>query len=250
MKLSGLGCLVACLATSGCVSDAPKEVEERSATDLYVMKGIKYLESGRLDVARQDLEHAVELDDNNAEAHNALGVLYERMNLPEKADEHYRRALALDDGNMAAANNYARSLCSHGKYDQAMKLFASAIASNAYQTPWLALTSAGICAKSQGLGADAETYLRKALEANPNFAPALLEMAKISLEHNNYLSSRAFLQRFESAAGANPESLWIGVQTEQALGNRKDAEAYRKRLQQQYPDSKEAVRSRTSHAAH
>ncbi len=252
MRLFGLGCLWACLAMLACSSDSPKGTDERSPTELYVQKGVQYMENGRLDVAQQDLERAVELDDKNAEGHNVLGVLYERINRPEDAERQYKRALALDENNFAAANNFGRLLCTDGQYDLAMKRFQTIIDSKMYRTPWLALTNAGICAKSnksKGMGAEAESYLRKALEANPNFAPALLEMAKLSLENRNYLSSRAFLQRFESLSGAMPESLFIGVQTELGLGNAKDAEANRKKLQQQFPESKEALHSLKSHAA-
>lgn len=251
MRLFATGLLFSCMALLACTSDSPpKDPDERSTTELYVLKGIQYIESGRLDVAQQDLERAVELNDKNAEAHNALGVLYERMSRPNDSEEQYKKALALDDNNFAAANNYGRLLCAQGKYEQAMKRFQSVIDSKTYQTPWLPLTNAGICAKSKGMNAEAEGYLRKALESNPNFAPALLELAKLSLENGSYLSARAFLQRYESIVEPNPESLLIGAQTEQALENVKAAEAYRRKLQKLFPDSKEALRSRKSHAAH
>ena len=131
----------------------------------------------------------------------------------------------------------------------AMKYFQTLMDSKLYQTPWLAMTNAGFCAKSKGLGAEAEGYLRKALESNPDFAPALLEMSKLSLENKNYLSARGFLQRYESAAEPTAESLYVGLQIEKAQGNEKEANNYRKKLQKLFPESKEAVRSRTSHAA-
>ncbi len=249
MRLFGLVLLLICLALPACISDSQKDTgDDRPPAELYLIKGVKYMENGRLDVAQQDLEHAVELDDKNAEAHNVLGVLYERINRTGDAEMQYQRASALDENNYAAANNYGRLLCAQGKYDQAMELLQTVIGSKSYQTPWLGLTNAGLCAKSKGLGADADHYLRKALESNPNFAPALLELAKLSLENRNYLSTRAFIERFESLNGPVAESLFIGMQTEQALGNAKEADAYRKKLQQQFPESKEAMRSLKSHA--
>ncbi len=252
MKLSAKTILLlACSSLLACVSDTPQKdnTDNRSTTDLYMMKGIQYMEKGRLDVAQQDLEKAVELDGKNAEAHNALGVLYERQNRLDEAEAQYKQALALDENMFAADNNYARLLCAQGKYDLAMPRFQRVLDSKVYQTPWLALTNVGLCYKSKGSTADAESYLRKALEANPNFAPALLELAKLSMEHGNDLSARAFLQRYESTIAPSPESLYLGLQTEIALGNNKDADAYRKRLQQLFPDSKEALRARTSRAS-
>ncbi|MFZ4702095.1 MAG: type IV pilus biogenesis/stability protein PilW [Candidatus Methylumidiphilus sp.] len=246
----GLGLLsLACLGVGACTSDSPKDQDPRTATELYVMKGVQYMEKGRLDIAQQDLERAVELDDGNAEAHNALGVLYERLNRTEDSEAQYKLALALDDQHYAAETNYGRLLCAQGKYDLAMKHFQKVIDAKSYQTPWLVLTNAGICAKSKGSAAEAEGYLRKALSLLPDFPPALLEMAKLSFEQGSYLSARAFLQRYESTVPPTPESLFVGVQNEQALGNSKNADAYRKKLQKLFPDSKEAMRSRKSHAS-
>ncbi len=250
MTMRVLFVLLACLELVACSGSPPKDPNERSATELYMLKGVQYMEHGRLDVAQQDLQHAVELDDHNVEAHNALGVLYGRLGQPQAAEEHFKRALSLDENNLSVANNYGRMLCAQGKSEQAMKLFRSAFESRLYATPWLALTNAGICAINTGAKADGEAYLRKALDANPSFAPALLEMAKLSQANGAHLSARGFLQRFESAAEPTPESLLIGVQTEQALGNFNDADQYLDKLQRLFPDSKEALGSRKSHAAH
>jgi type IV pilus assembly protein PilF len=144
----GFGLLSAGLALLACSNDPAKEPNERRPTDLYVLKGVQYLENGRLDVAVEDLKHAIELDEGNAEAHNALGVAYERLNQADEAERQYQRALALDENHFAAANNYGRLLCAEGKYDQAMKRFQSVIDSLSYPTPWLALTNAGLCAKA------------------------------------------------------------------------------------------------------
>ncbi len=249
MTVRALTILLTALGLAACSSSPPKDPNERSATELYMLKGVQYMKNGRLDVAQQDLKHAIELDDHNVEAHNALGVLYERLGQPQDAEEHFKRALSLDEDNLSVANNYGRMLCAQGKSEQAMKLFRRAFESRLYDTPWLALTNAGICAVNMGAKADGEAYLRKALDANPNFAPALLEMAKLSQANGAHLSARAFLQRFESAAEATPESLLLGVQTEQALGNFDDADQYLNKLQRLFPDSKEALGSRKSHAA-
>ncbi len=247
-KRLGVWLLLIGLGLAACTSDRPpKDPSERSTTDLYMLKGVQYMENGRLDIAQQDLQRAIDLDEKNVDAHNAMGVLYERLGRPTDAEEQFKRALALDSDNSGAANNYGRVLCAQGKYQEAMQQFRRVIDSKHNNAPWIALTNAGICAKNQGLAQDAEGYLRKALEVGPNFPPALLEMAKFSLEKGSYLSARAFLQRFEAVAQPSSESLSIGMQTEQALGNAKEANAYLKKLQSLFPNSQEARRSRKGH---
>lgn len=248
-KQLGVWFALVSLGLASCSSDAPKDPNERSASELYMLKAVRYMENGQLDFARQDLQRSIVLDDKNIEAHNALGVLYERLEQPAEAEEQFKRALSLDANHSGVANNYGRVLCSQGKYELAMQQFRRVIDAKNYTTPWQALTNAGICAKKQGLLQDAEGYLRKALDIDPNFPPALLEMAKLSLEKHIDLSARAFLQRLESVTQPTAESLLLGMQIEQALGNDREADAYFKKLQRQFPSSKEAMRYR-SHAAH
>jgi type IV pilus assembly protein PilF len=228
-----------------CTSDKPPPVDmnERSTADVYVLKGVKYIETGRLDVAKQDLEHAIELDSKNVEAHNAMGVLYERLEQPAAAEEEFKRALSLDSSNPDVAVNYGRVLCIQGKYEQAMQYFKPVLENKLYAMPWIVLANTGICYKRQGQLREAENYLRLALNANPYFAPALLEMAKLSLENGNAMSARGFLQRYEASVAPTAESLWYGVQTEQALGNTRGANAYLKQLRRFFPESKEAQRA-------
>ena len=146
-------------------------------------------------MALQDLKHSIELDAKSSEAHSALAVLYERMGQPNDADGEFRRALELQEDNYGAANNYGRFLCGQGQYDKAMAQFQKVIGAKLYPSPWLALTNAGLCSRSSGRSADAEGYLRDALKANPVFAPALLEMARLSQHNGQFMNARAFVQR-------------------------------------------------------
>lgn len=245
-RLAPIFLLVPLLA--GCAGGVKKNPNEPSASEIYVQKGVQYMENGMLDVALQDLQHAIELDGHNSEAHNAIAVLYERLNRPGDAEAHFRRALSLDSDNASALNNYGRFLCGQEQYEKAMANFKQVIDSKLYKLPWVALTNAGLCARSAGKNEEAEAYLRKALEENPSFPPALLEMAKLSLETRQYLSARAFLQRFEAMVEPSPESLWLGIQTEQALGNRPGVADYVQTLRNRFPDSREAAHARKLHS--
>ncbi len=217
---------------------------ELSASQVFVEKGVRYMENGHYDVALRDLQRAVELDDGNSEAHNALGVLYQRVDDFDKADASFRKALSVKPDNYGARNNYGRFLCSLHKYAEAFDEFEKVIGNKLYNQPWIPLTNAGVCARSAGKMADAERYLRQALDAQPNFPPALLEMARLSRETGQYLSARAFLQRYFSVVEPTPEALLLGIEIETALGNGETAEEYRATLRDRFPVSKEAVQAR------
>jgi type IV pilus assembly protein PilF len=239
-------CLLLLGLIAGCSSSSPvkKDPSEPSAADIYVQKGVQYMENGEFEFALSDLQHAIDLDANNIQAFNAMAVLNERLNRPSDAEANYQRAIELNGDDPGTLNNYGRFLCGRGDYDKAMGYFRRVIDSRLYKLPWVALTNAGLCAKSSGHKAEAEEFLRKALESNPAFAPALLEMAKLSLESGQFMSARAFLQRYEVQSEISAESAWLGIQIEHALGSKESENEYFNTLRSRFPDSREASQAR------
>ncbi len=226
---------------TACVQvNPPKDVSSEEKAKVYLQMGIRYMELGKLNIAKTNLEKALDYDSGNANVHNAFAVLSERIKRFDDAKYHYQRAVSLDEENPQPKNNYGRFLCEQGDYKQGMAHLNVALNMPLNQRKWFALTNAGLCKLRQGDKKQAEIYFRKALAYNPNYSPALLEMQKISYHKRNYMSSRAFLQRYLSIARENAESLWYAYQTERSLGNIQAAEQYRSKLLDRFPDSIEA----------
>ncbi|GAB6040518.1 type IV pilus biogenesis/stability protein PilW [Endothiovibrio diazotrophicus] len=205
-----------------------------------VQLGIAYLRKGNLERALNKLRKAVEQDPDLPAAHNALGLLYERLGETERAEEHYRRAANLDRGDSMAQNNYGQFLCKQGRFEEGEQRFLQALANPLYRTPEVAYANAGLCLRKAGDGEKAEEYLRKALQIAPTYAQALLEMARISVERQEFLQARAFLQRYLAVEKQSAETLWLGILTERALGDRDAVASYQLRLKNQFPQSEEA----------
>ena len=72
-------------------------------------------------------------------------------------------------------------------------------------------------------------------------APALLEMAVVKFEAGEFLSARAYLERFQQVGKHNPASLWLAVQTEFALRDHIASGKYAVLLRENYPKSEQAV---------
>ena len=85
----------------------------------------------------------------------------------------------------------------------------------------------------------AEKYYRKALQLNPYLPNALLRMAELTHDNNNYLSSRAYVQRYLEIAKPSPRLLWVAVRTERALNDKLKAGEYARMLKGRFPDSDE-----------
>ena len=70
---------------------------------------------------------------------------YERINKLPEAEQHYRKAVALEPAKGAPNNNLGVFLCHTGKVAEANQYFQKAVADPFYQTPDVALTNAGVC---------------------------------------------------------------------------------------------------------
>jgi len=88
-------------------------------------------DSTRLRVARDAASRAVQLDDRNAEAQLAYGLLLFRYDWRwADAESHLKRAIALDPGLSQAHAGYARFLRSMGRFDEARRELSAAAAIN------------------------------------------------------------------------------------------------------------------------
>ncbi|MEN8178161.1 MAG: type IV pilus biogenesis/stability protein PilW [Pseudomonadota bacterium] len=220
--------------------------KRESPAAIYVQMGIAYLREGQSAIALQKLKKAISIDPQNAEAHNVIAILYERLGKVNLADEHYAEAVELQPQDPYTRNARGSFYCKQGQFEKADMEFESALTNPLYPTPWVAMTNAGLCAERSGDLEKAESYYRKALTSNDSYFQALRQMAKVSLKQHNYLSARAYLERYNSAAEATAGSLWLGVQIERSLGDRRKARIYSADLLQKFPDAPEVQMLRKS----
>lgn len=241
--------LLLCLLLAACQAqpvretssrDSPLQVDQASPADVYVELGIEYMKLAKYDVALLNLKKAVDVDPGSSNAHNVLAVLYEQLGETDAAGQHYQRAVSLSPSNSSAQNNYGRYLCKREQYQAADQHFQMALNNPLYRSPILALTNAGDCAFRAGHVDQAEHYSRSALQINNKFAPALYQMARIKFEQKNYLSVRAYLQRFREVQSFTPAALWLGIQAESKMNNEDAVSSYALQLRQLFPDSHEA----------
>lgn len=214
-------------------------VPEDKAADINLQLGVEYMRRGQNDIALNKLKKALKIDNNYADAHNAIAILYEHLGLDDDARQHYRKAVTFKPGDSDIHNNYGQFLCKHSQWDEADKHFLKALENPVYRTPEIPYTNAALCALRNKDSTKGETYLRQALEKNPKFPRALYQMAQLSYEQQHYQPARDYLQRYLEVAEHTPQSLWLGIRIERALNNT-DAEAsYTLLLRNQFPDSQE-----------
>lgn len=229
----------------GCVSTSTgpqAAASDKDAATYNLQLGVSYLRQGELQTAQTKLEKAIEQDPSLAAAHAALGLVFERLGDNAGAEKHYRRAVSLKPDDPDALNSLGVFLCLNrqqptaalGYFDRALRVPLSRTIYNRA----MIYTNAGTCAKRVDLPR-AEQYLRAALAADASYAEALLQLADVSFSRGNYLQSRAFVERYLSAAPASAAALWLGFRVEQALGQTAAAGEYGRRLRNEFPESVE-----------
>jgi type IV pilus assembly protein PilF len=233
-------CAIVLLVTAlvGCswLSKAPVE----KPTDIYLQLGIRYLDLNKLELAKENLLKAIEKDNNNARAHSALAFLYEKINHFDEARQHYETALGLSSEDIGIQNNYGKFLCERRQFDKGLALLTEALSNLLNDRQWMALTNAARCHLGMGQRPQAIEFLKQALDLNGQYPAALLEMQRISYQMGDYKAAEDYLQRYLGEASHTAETLWIGIQTEQALGNLSLASEYRNLLLDKFPNSNEA----------
>jgi type IV pilus assembly protein PilF len=212
----------------------------RRIADANLQLGIAYMRQGDMDTAMVKLKKAVDEDPDSASANGAIAVLYDRIGETQLADKYFKRALSLSPDDPQTHNNYGEYLCRKGEYTRAVEQFNDAANEPLYPGIAAALTNAGVCAAKIPDAKQAEEYFRKALDHDPNFPYALLQMANLMLTQGNYLAARAYIQRFDGVSAPTAESLWLGVRIENKLGDKNASGDYALQLKNNFPETKQA----------
>ena len=234
--------LTACQSNGGVRVRDSKAEKRQDAAQIRVELGQRYMQQGKLELALENLQKALQYDDNYADAHTVIAVLYERIGNVEEAGKHYKRAVELAPKSGDTNNNYGQFLCAEGRYDEAQKYYAQAMRDPFYKTPAVLYANAGVCLVDHGGGLrldDAQLDFRRALEVDPNNALALYYLAKLLYLKNDFFHARAFIQSFDALGHPDPAALLLARNIEVKLGHADAARSYAERLRKDFPDSEQ-----------
>ncbi|SCZ55496.1 type IV pilus biogenesis/stability protein PilW [Thiohalomonas denitrificans] len=237
-RVAAILILGAGLALAGCAG-TPTQHAEKSA-EVNAQMGLRYMQQGNNERAMEKLQRALSFDQRHGGANHYLAILYQRLDRPEDAEVHFRRAIRALPDDSSLLNNFGAFLCSSGQYEEGEGLFLEVLDDPVYPQRPAVHENLGLCKTRQGNLQEAETYLRKALSQNPRMHKSLFGMADLSYQKGNYLSARAYLQRYRDVARHTPQSLWLGIRIERELGDRDALSSYEMHLKNRFPDSRQA----------
>lgn len=193
--------------------------------------------------ARADFTAARDLTPNAPSAHNNLAAVALAERKPDEAMQHYEHALSLDAANFDALNGLTNLYMGEGKFDQAQARVDQAIAGRPSSAP-LYFLKAGIygrlggVAEAQGnveqmkqYAQQAEAQLRRTLELDSTFVPALNSLGAIYVKTNRPDEAVAEFRRMSEKRPDDPTPyMLIGMVEDGRKNYSASTEAYKRAL--------------------
>ena len=242
--------LLASLPLAACIGTQTQDPEATAArmAEINLQLGVAYMQEGKYPFAVEKLRKAVKTDPNSVDAHLYLAVSYDRLGENDAAEIHFQEALRVAPDHAPTHTNYGSFLCRLDRVPEAEQHFQQAASTRGYDSPEVAYTNAGLCMSRHAAPDKADEYLRQALEARPEYPPALLALAELSYAQGRYPAARTYLQRYHDVAPTNAQTLALAARIERQLGDRAAAAKYTQLLRTRYPDAPEAMENKDSPA--
>ena len=235
--------IVAVLFLTACAGQSNPDGYSRSgdfntieAAKTRISLGLTYLKNGNYKQAKVNLDKALEFAPRLADAHYSIAYYYQVVGENQLADDAYRDALSFAPQNADIANSYGAFLCQQGQYENAKAYFLKAVNTSRYAATAETYENLALCSQSQGQIEDAVTYLRTALNHQPSRGKSMLLLSQLLASSGQWTEAKRVLRRYEKVSRVTPETLWLAIKIEQALGNDKGAKGYGDMLLKMFPE--------------
>lgn len=207
--------LVSTMLIAGCVTETTTRIEPAGVEAEIVQRqldlGIGYLRNGDYTRAKEKLNRALEIDPRNAPVHTTFGMLFQLEGEYELAEKHFRSAVRFDSESAQVRNSYGAFLFAQQRYQEAIEQLNIASEDRFYPNRAVVFENLGMAYKRTGDMVAAEQAFTRASKLNPEQPRALLELAEIKFDEQNYVRSRELFARYNRVAPATSRSLWLCV---------------------------------------
>ena len=223
--LSGIsGCASKAVAT-GSSADATEIVTESDEPELRqrarkrLELAVAYFEQGQTTVALDEVKQSIVVDPDYAQAYNLRGLIYLRLNDFPRADESFRKSLALNPGDSNVIHNLGWLRCQQARYPESFQFFSQALAYPQYGERAKTFRAQGLCQARAGLSGAAEQSLLKSYEFDAGNPVTAYNLALLLFQRADFARAQFYVRRLNNSELANAESLWLGIKVERRMKN-------------------------------
>lgn len=177
--------IIACLLFFPCMAAAQQGQPENPV----VQEAVIMFRGGDVDGALELLNEELGKTPNDAELHNALGVVYLSKKMHDEALEHFDTAIALEERNYKAINNKLSLLMGVNKADEAIRFLGAITAKYPdWSTGW---ANKAALEMQQRRFDDAITSVNKAIALDDNDFDAYFKRGQVYLLQRDYSRAEA-----------------------------------------------------------
>jgi len=189
----------------GCQSNMPpKNGLNPQAGELNRQLTVTYLKAGEVAKAKEKLNKALIQAPHSPQVLDTAAYFYASTGNEGSARKYFQLAIQEAPSAGRYHNNYGVYLCHKKQYREARDQFLmAAVDLNSTQVDG-AYENAGLCAEAEGDKKAAVQYYQQALKINPKRENALLQLAKISYDSQQFTQARAYLKQYQHVAGRTP----------------------------------------------
>jgi Tfp pilus assembly protein PilF len=156
---------------------------------------VNHLGAGRIAYAIREFQAAEKLNPKDPWTQHGLAEAFRRRGMYAEAEQHLKNAIRLEPGFQAARLNLSALYIQMERYPEAIAQAQMLMADPTFPAPWQALSNIGFAQMRLGQRQEARASLAHALEFEPDFWRASLNLGILEAEEGNDEQAIALFQR-------------------------------------------------------
>ncbi len=186
---------ILCLALLGACASKKEGMKSKQA-ELYFGAGTQNIMDQEYTLALQNLMKANELEPNNSEIINNLGMSYFFKGEVDLAIKYLEQAIKLNDKNTDAKVNLASIYFNQGKIEESEALYKKVLKDLTYDKHARTYYNLGIVELDKKNVDAAEKYFKRSLVEDDNYCPAYFQLGLVQFKRRQFNTA---LKNFKEA---------------------------------------------------
>ncbi|WP_461830219.1 SPOR domain-containing protein [Aquifex sp.] len=228
-----------------CAPTAVKKEEEKS-WQFYYDLGMSSYQARNYSEAIANFHRAIKINPNEPKIWNALGIAYMEVKEFQKAENSFKKALQLNPNYSEARMNLGILYMKQGRYDLAVQYLSEAAGDEFFEKKHIAFYHLAKVYKALGRKKEYVYYLEKAVNYNPLYLEAQLELAEAYKEVGEYEKAEGIYKQLINNGYDDPYILYKLAEIYYLMGDYQRARNLIKKLLYDYKlteEQKQKVRN-------